>query len=76
MAKSAKINKALEKVINDLLKEVNEKEEDDKGKKFFKHSLTDRCKVIDRAIKLEALKMSQDDSGYGSGFDEQQEPEE
>ncbi len=68
MAKSAKVSAALEKTIAGLLKEVNEKAEDDKGKMVFKHSLTDRCKVIDRALKLEAIKMKQDDSGYGAGF--------
>ena len=69
MAKSAaKVSSHLERAIKDLLKEVSETTEDDKGKKVFKHSLTDRCKVIDRALKLEAIKMKADDSGYGTGF--------
>lgn len=67
-----KVNKQLEKIINDLLKEVNGDKKDTENKPLF--SLTDKMKVIDRALKLEALKLSVDDSGYGSGFEP--EPEE
>jgi hypothetical protein len=31
-------------------------------------SITDKMKVIDRALKLEALKMKDADEGYGSGL--------
>jgi len=31
-------------------------------------SITDKMKVIDRALKLEALKMKDSDSEWGSGF--------
>lgn len=73
--KTGKVNKNLEKTINDLLKEVNEKEVGEGGKKGFKYSLTDRCKVIDRALKLEAIRMKADDSGYASAFDTDPDPD-
>jgi hypothetical protein len=31
-------------------------------------SITDKMKVIDRALKLEALKMKDADEGYGAGL--------
>lgn len=67
-----KVNKHLDKMITDLLKEVNSgKNEDGKPK----YTLTDKCKVLDRAIKIEALRLKIDDSGYGSGFDEPEDDE-
>lgn len=31
-------------------------------------TLTDKCKAIDRGLKLAAIEAKMDDSGYGSGF--------
>lgn len=73
MAGKGKVNSKLEKMITDLLKEVNSGKNDDGTAKY---SLTDKMKVVDRALKLEALKLKVDDSGYGSGFEPEQEPEE
>ena len=33
-----------------------------------KSSLTDRCKAIDRGLKLAAIEAKLDDPGYGAGF--------
>ncbi len=71
-AKSGKVNKYLDKMITNLLKEVNSAKNDD-GKAAY--SLTEKMKVVDRALKLEAIKMKADDSGYGSGFGDEPEPE-
>ena len=59
MAESSKVSPALEKAIDKLMKEVMNSAE---------ASLTDKMKVIDRALKLEALKAKLTDSGFGSGF--------
>jgi hypothetical protein len=60
MAKKQKgINPELENVINKLLKEVMADP---------MASLTDKTKILDRALKLEALKMKDSDDGWGSGF--------
>ena len=58
-AKKRGINPALEKSINTLLKQVMDDKE---------ASITDKMKVIDRALKLEAIKQKMTDDGYGSGF--------
>ncbi len=75
MAQSNQVSKRLTKTIDDLLKEVGEKAPDDSGKMVFKHSLTDRCKVLDRALKLEAIKLKQVDGDYGSGFNDDPDPD-
>ena len=31
-------------------------------------TLTDKCKAIDRSLKLEMIKQKMKDDGYGSGF--------
>lgn len=62
MAIKNKINKKLEKAIQGLLTEVMSKTNAEK------YSLTDRMKVIDRALKLEAIRLKADDSGYGGAF--------
>ena len=60
MAKKQKgINPELEKVINKLMSEVMADST---------ATLTDKMKVVDRALKLEALKMKDSDEGWGSGF--------
>jgi hypothetical protein len=53
------INPALEKAINELMSQVMVDP---------MSSITDKMKVIDRALKLEALKMKDADEGYGSGL--------
>jgi len=53
------INSDLEAAINRLMAEVMTDPE---------ASITDKMKVIDRALKLEALKMKDSDSEWGSGF--------
>jgi len=53
------INPELEKHINKLMAEVMSDQTS---------SITDKMKVIDRALKLEALKMKDADEGYGAGL--------
>jgi hypothetical protein len=53
------INPALEKAINELLAQVMVDPT---------ATLTDKAKIIDRALKLEALKMKDADEGYGAGL--------
>jgi hypothetical protein len=53
------INPELEKAINTLMAVVMTDPE---------ASITDKMKVIDRALKLEALKMKDSDDEWGSGF--------
>jgi len=53
------INPDLEKAINKMLAQIMADPE---------ATITDKMKVIDRALKLEALKMKDDDAGWGSGF--------
>jgi len=60
MAKKNKgVNQDLEEAVSQLLKEVMGDE---------KASLTDKCKVIDRAINIEKLKQKLSDDEWGSGF--------
>ena len=53
------INPALEKAINELMAVVMIDPT---------ATSTDKMKVIDRALKLEALKMKDADEGYGAGL--------
>jgi len=65
MAKKDKgINPALEEAIGKLLKEVMSDP---------MASITDKSKVIDRALKLEAIKMKMQDDEWGSGFTDDEE---
>ena len=60
MAKKDKgINPDLEKAISDLLKATMLGET---------ASLTDKTKILDRALKLEQLKLKMSDDEWGSGF--------
>lgn len=60
MAKKDKgINPALEDAISKLLNEVMVDSTS---------SITDKTKVIDRALKLEAIKQKMQDDEWGSGF--------
>lgn len=61
-----KINQRLKKAIDKMVKEVMSGEKDDNGKPLY--SLTDKCKVVDRALKLAAIEAKADDAGYGAGF--------
>jgi len=60
MSKKAKgINPELENAINKLMKEVMADPA---------ATITDKMRVLDRALKLEQLKMKDADSEWGSGF--------
>jgi len=60
MAKKQKgINPELETAIAQMLKEVMSDS---------MASITDKTKVIDRALKLEAIKMKMESDDWGSGF--------
>jgi hypothetical protein len=60
MAKKQKgINPDLEQAISDMLKAVMVDPT---------ASITDKTKVIDRALKLEAIKLKMSDDEWGSGF--------
>ena len=63
-AKESKVNAVLEKALTDLLKNVTSGHDAD-GKPY---SLTDKCKVIDRVLKLEGLKAKLNDGDWGQGF--------
>ena len=57
--KSKGVNPDLEEAVSTLLKEVMADET---------ASLTDKCKVIDRAVNIEKLKQKISDDEWGSGF--------
>lgn len=61
----SKIDPALETAINKMLKSVQIGKSDPEGKKY---TLTDVCKVVDRKLKLEAIKAKLDDGDMGTGF--------
>jgi 5-bromo-4-chloroindolyl phosphate hydrolysis protein len=57
--KSKGVNPDLEEAVSTLLKQVMADET---------ASLTDKCKVIDRAVNIEKLKQKISDDEWGSGF--------
>jgi hypothetical protein len=57
--KSKGVNPELEAAVNALLVQVMS---DDS------YTLTDKCKVIDRAVNIEKLKQKISDDEWGSGF--------
>ena len=57
--KSKGLNPDLEDAVSTLLKQVMADET---------ASLTDKCKVIDRAVNIEKLKQKISDDEWGSGF--------
>lgn len=60
MAKKDKgINAALEDAVSQLLTQVMSDP---------MASITDKTKVLDRALKLEAIKLKMNDDEWGSGF--------
>lgn len=72
--KSGAVSQALEDALADELKEVTrkwgKKDAIPEGKKEgeFVYGTVERMRVIDRALKLESLKMKVDDAGFGSNF--------
>ena len=58
-SKDKGINPELDKFIADLMTQVMNDPE---------ASVTDTVKVLDRALKLEALKLKDADEGWGAGF--------
>lgn len=65
MNKKTGVSPALEKAISDMLKEVMDK--------HGEVSLTDKLKVIDRALKLEAVKAKFDDAAFGLAFEDKED---
>jgi hypothetical protein len=62
--KSSGVNPELEKAISDLLRQtMNDSTA----------SLTDKAKIIDRALKLEAIKQKASDDAWGSAFTSEDE---
>ena len=57
--KSKGVNPDLEEAVSTLLKQVMADET---------ASLTDKCKVIDRAVNIEKLKQKISDDEWGAGF--------
>ena len=57
--KTSGINPDLEQAISDLLKE---------GMADPQATLTDKCKILDRALKLESIRLKADTDEWGSGF--------
>jgi hypothetical protein len=64
---SSKVNPELEKLLAELLKEAKAKGSPEKPAM----SLTDKMKIIDRVIKVEAIKAKMAEESYGSGFQEE-----
>jgi len=68
MSKKQKgINPDLEQAISDMLKAVMADP---------MASITDKTKVIDRALKLEAIKLKMSDDEWGAGFNNVDEEDE
>jgi hypothetical protein len=61
------VDPELEKAVAKLLKQVTTDKET---------SLTDKLRVIDRALKLEQVKQKFDDSSFGLGFEDDDTGEE
>ena len=60
------LNSELVSAIEKLLKDVMDDKE---------ASLTDKCKVVDRALALEKIKQKISDDDWGAGFNLPDEPE-
>lgn len=71
LKKSDKIDPKLVAAIDKLLTQVTLDKKGDDGKLLY--TLTDVMKIIDRKLKLEAIRAKFDDAGYGSGFTPQGE---
>jgi len=62
--KKSGVDPELERAISKLLKQVMTDST---------ATLNDKTKVIDRALKLEAVKQKFDDSSFGLGFEDEEE---
>lgn len=70
MAKpSGKVNAALEKALNDELKEITKRGEDGK----FIASATERMKILDRCLKWQSIKLHTVDEDWGKNFEDKSE---
>lgn len=58
--KKSKLDKSLKDAVAKLLKDVMADGSN--------ATLTDKCRVVDRALKLAAIEAKMDDPGFGSGF--------
>ena len=58
------VNNEIEVFINDMLSQV---------KSDVNASLTDKMKVLDRALKWEAIKLKAEDDAWGAGFNQDSE---
>jgi hypothetical protein len=65
-AKTKGINPLLEQGINDMLRQVANDPE---------MTITDKTKVWDRALKLEAIKAKLNDEGWGAAFAQEEDEE-
>ena len=65
--KAKGINPNLTQAINKMIREVMKEERLSPGKQP-KYSLTDKMKVLDRALKHEAIRLKVEDSGEGAFF--------
>lgn len=63
-AKKSKLDKSLKDAVAKLLKETMDS---------ATATLTDKCRVIDRALKLQAIEAKMDDPGFGTGFSNTEE---
>lgn len=58
------VNNEIEVFIDDMLSQV---------KSDVNASLTDKMKVLDRALKWEAIKLKAEDDAWGAGFNQDSE---
>lgn len=71
---TGRVSKSLEKALEAELKEVTRRwEEGDtmpEGKKAgdFRYGAVERCRIIDRLLKMESLKLKVTDDSFGSEF--------
>ena len=66
MASESQLRDELEKVLRKELKSVSSGVVDPETSKPY--TLTDKCKIFDRVLKLEAIKAKLDGEGWGAGF--------
>lgn len=66
MASESALRDELEKVLRKELKSVSAGGVDPETLKPY--TLTDKCKIFDRVLKLEAIKAKLDGDGWGAGF--------
>jgi hypothetical protein len=59
-SKKSNVDSALKSAVSKMLKDVMAE--------GTTATLSDKCKVVDRALKLAAIEAKMDDPGYGTGF--------